>query len=93
MTSGDGPINASPACSTFFANWAFSDKKPYLGDGTNTSIAGAYRDMKRKDKPRMDHVHAVLKSDPDDVVLGEVSGDGSETLADLVGLIGRQSFG
>ena len=41
----------------------------------------------------MDHVHAVLKSDPDDVVLGEVSGDGSETLADLVSLIGLQSSG
>ena len=41
----------------------------------------------------MDHVDAMRKRDPDDVVLGEVSGDGSETLADLVSLIGLQSFG
>jgi hypothetical protein len=28
MTSGDGPTKAIPACSTFLANSAFSDKKP-----------------------------------------------------------------
>ena len=53
--------------------------------------AGAYKE--HSDSPRVDHVHAVLKSDPDDVVLGEVSGDGSETLADLVSLIGLQFSG
>ena len=40
------------------------------------------------DSPRVDHVHTVLESDPDDVVLGEVRGDGSDTLADLVRLVG-----
>lgn len=30
ITSGEGPTNAMPACSTFFANPAFSDKNPYL---------------------------------------------------------------
>ena len=30
ITSGDGPMNASPACSTFLANSAFSERKPYL---------------------------------------------------------------
>ena len=30
MTSGEGPTNASPACSTLRANTAFSDKNPYL---------------------------------------------------------------
>lgn len=31
ITSGAGPMKAIPACSTFRANSAFSDKKPYLG--------------------------------------------------------------
>ena len=35
----------------------------------------------------MDHVHAVLERDSDDVLLGEVGTDGCESLADLVGLI------
>lgn len=30
MTSGEGPTNASPACSTLRANCAFSERKPYL---------------------------------------------------------------
>ena len=41
----------------------------------------------------MDHVDAMLDGDAEDVVLGEVSGDGSETLADLVSLIGLKSAG
>lgn len=36
----------------------------------------------------MDHVHAVLKRDPNDVLLGEVRADRSEAFADLVSLIG-----
>ena len=35
----------------------------------------------------MDHVHAVLERDSDDVLLGEVGTDGCESLADLVGLV------
>jgi hypothetical protein len=30
ITSGEGPTNARPACSTFLANPAFSERKPYL---------------------------------------------------------------
>lgn len=30
MTSGEGPTNARPACSTLRANSAFSERKPYL---------------------------------------------------------------
>lgn len=36
----------------------------------------------------MNHVDSVLERDPDDVVLSEVGSDGSETLSNLVGLVG-----
>ena len=36
----------------------------------------------------MDHVHSMLESDPDDIVLCEVSPHGCQTLSDLVGFIG-----
>lgn len=36
----------------------------------------------------MDHVHATLKSYPDDVVLGEISTDRSKTFSNLVCFIG-----
>ena len=35
----------------------------------------------------MDHVHAVLERDSDDVLLGEVGPDWCEPLANLVGLV------
>lgn len=39
----------------------------------------------------LDHVHAVLERDADNVFLSEVSLDGREASADLVGLIGLAS--
>ena len=39
----------------------------------------------------MNHVHAVLERNADDIVLREVSGDRGKTLADLVGLISLES--
>jgi len=38
----------------------------------------------------MDHIYAMLKRDPDDIVLGEVGADGGEALAHLIRLIGLQ---
>lgn len=35
----------------------------------------------------MDHIHAVLKRDFDNIFLGEVGTDGCESLANLVGFI------
>ena len=91
MTSGEGPIKASPACSTFLENSAFSAKKPYLRGASNTSVAGAYRDMKHKDEPRMDHVHAVLEGNTDDIILSEISSHRCKSLSDLVCFVGLDS--
>lgn len=41
--------------------------------------------------PRVNHVDSVLESDPDDVVLSEVSSNGGESLSNLVGFIGLRS--
>ncbi len=38
--------------------------------------------------PRVNHVNAVLESDSDDVILGEIGANGCETFADLIGLVG-----
>ena len=90
MTSGLGPTNAIPACSTLRANDAFSERKPYLrlscnGERMNRAISHI---LGIKNIPGMDHVDAVLDGDAEDVVLREVRADGREALADLVRLIG-----
>ena len=83
MTSGEGPTNASPACSTLRANSAFSERKPYLRQRmrTRSKKHGGY------DVPRVDHVHAMLQGDPNDIVLGKVCCNWCETLPNLIGLI------
>ena len=45
ITSGEGPTKARPACSTFFANPAFSDKKPYLEKDSLAKLL-TYRECK-----------------------------------------------
>ena len=42
----------------------------------------------RERVPRMNHVHAMLESDSDDVVLRKICAHGGETFPDLVRLIG-----
>lgn len=94
MTSGDGPTNARPACSTLRANSAFSDKKPYLRV-TKCARSPILRSLCSiadggEAIPGVDHIHSMLEGDADDVVLCEVCSDGGETLANLVGFIGLQ---
>lgn len=76
MTSGVGPTNAKPACSTLRANWAFSDKKPYLSyrhqvknQILQISIAGMV-------SPRVDHIDTVLEGNANNIVLREVRSNG-----------------
>lgn len=40
--------------------------------------------------PWMDHIDTVLEGDPDDIVLGEVSTNRSETFSNLICLIGLE---
>ena len=92
MTSGEGPTNARPACSTLRANSAFSDRKPYLSarkpevpvSEDHRVSNGYWIDA----VPGVDHVHSMFKCDPDDVVLCEVRRHGGEAFSDLVRFIG-----
>lgn len=86
MTSGEGPTNASPACSTLRANPAFSERKPYL----RQRMRAQGRKHGEYNVPRVDHVHTVFQGDPDDVVLGKVRCDRSETHPHLISLISLQ---
>lgn len=48
MTSGVGPTKAIPACSTFLANSAFSDKNPYLREAA--VLSASVREDAKEDK-------------------------------------------
>lgn len=38
----------------------------------------------------MDHIYPVFKSDPDDIVLGEISTNGGHSLSNLICFIGLE---
>lgn len=83
MTSGVGPMKAMPASSTFRANSAFSDKKPYLrcrkvGGGENPKISVA------NSSPRMDHIDPMLEGNANDIVLREIRGNGGQAGTDMI---------
>jgi hypothetical protein len=86
MVSGRGPMKAIPASSTFLANPWFSERKPYL-----TSCIQLDREPKSSEiescSPRVDHIDSVLQSDPDDIILSQISCHGSESLSNLISLI------
>jgi hypothetical protein len=81
-----------PASLHFWANSAFSERNPYLskvaGCQQKKTTEGERARMAEAHAPRVDHVDAVLQSDADDIVLGEVGGNRGEALAHLVGLVG-----
>jgi hypothetical protein len=81
-----------PASLHFWANSAFSDRKPYL-QGTQREEESAddllwQERGRRASLPGMDHVNSMLEGDSDDVVLSEVSRYRSQALSDLVSFIG-----
>lgn len=44
--------------------------------------------MRQDHSPGVDHIDAVLKGDPDDIILGEVCTDWSKAFAYLISLVG-----
>lgn len=89
ITSGEGPTNASPACSTLRANSAFSERNPYLRKRIQ-AVDPMTREGEGHSLPRVDHIHAVFQGDSNDIVLGEIRPDWSETFPDLISLIRLQ---
>lgn len=70
-------MKAIPASSTFLANEAFSERKPYLQSARSWN-----------DSPRVNHVHTVFQSNSDDIVLCQVGRNRRHPLADHVTLVG-----
>lgn len=75
-----------PAFSTLRANSAFSERKPYPGDQVSVGNPG-YR---RVSRTRVDHLHAVLNGNFDNLITSQVRGDRGvlSSLANDVGFIG-----
>lgn len=43
--------------------------------------------------PGMDHIHAMLEGNPDNIILRQICSDGREALANLVRFIGLEREG
>jgi hypothetical protein len=48
--------------------------------------------LRQETVTRVNHVDAMLQRDPDDILLAQVSADGSESFTDLIGLVGLLSM-
>ena len=82
-------MKAKPACSTFLANSAFSDRNPYLPQRGVFRCPQFLQEkiMWRNYAPWMNHIDTMLQGDTNNILLCEVCTNRSQPLPDLVRLI------